>query len=132
MKEAGRTRAQNNANFKRTMQACKEASSDVRARVRATLDEERRESDVAIAKQIGETLTARLPRTFQEQDIDRLWREEQYVAKLPPLAIEVSDGVARLAYSNSWQQNHSRGDIKRHFQWAVYRHHPNVDVEWLT
>jgi hypothetical protein len=132
MKEMGKQRAQDNADFKRIMEACQQASADVRARVRADLDEQRRESDVGIAEVIGTLVTARLHPSLQKQDIDSLWRQEQHITSLPPLAIEVNNGVVKLAYYNGLQQNHSREDVRRHFQWAVCRHYPDAHVEWLS
>jgi hypothetical protein len=132
MKEMGRRHAQDNADFKRIMEACQGASHEVRGRVRAELNEEHRESEVGVAELIGVPVSARVHPRLQKQEIDGLWREEQYLTALPPLAIQVSNGVVKVAYHNSWHQNHSREDIRRHFEWAVCRRHPDMRVEWLS
>jgi hypothetical protein len=131
MREAGRRRREENANFKKIVQACREAGHGVAARIREFLDEERWQSDASLAALIGERIRVRLPANLQQIDIERLWRFEKYVVSLPVIAVEARNGLVNLAYFNHHGQDHPAEEIKRHFESAVHRSHPDINVEWL-
>lgn len=131
MREFGRRRREENAHFKSIVQACRDAGGVVEERVRELLDEERWQSDAQLAAMIGERISARLPANLQKDDIERMWRFEQYFFSLPVLAVEVTDGLVNLAYRNGLGQNYSVEDIKRLFEAAIHRPHPEAKVEWV-
>ena len=70
----------------------------VAERVPEFLDEGKWKSDAALAAMIGERISARVPASLQKGDIKRLWQFEQYLLRLPVLAVEVTDGLLSLAY----------------------------------
>jgi hypothetical protein len=135
MKESGRKRAEDNANFTRLLYACQEAGPTATERLRELLDEERRAMDQSFAatraELSGASLTAQLTVNLTREDIERAWRFEQYATELPVIAVEAKDGVLKLAYYTRTGQELTVDDIKRHFQSAIKRRHPDAQVEWL-
>ena len=132
MKENGKRRSEENASYQKIVLACREAGYDVAEKVRQFLDEQRRESEASLAEICGERVIAKLPPNLQQFDIERLWRFEEYVVSLPTIAVEIKHGLLNLAYRNHTGQNHSAEDIRRHFESAVHRQHPDIQVEWVA
>jgi hypothetical protein len=60
-----------------------------------------------------------------------MWRFEQYAASLPALAVYTRNGLVSLAFRSPSGLNHSMEEIKRHFESAIHRKHPETKVEWL-
>lgn len=135
MKESGRNRAQDNANFTRLLYACREAGPTATERLRELLEEEKQAMDRSFAatraELSGASLTAKLSVNLTQQDIESAWRFEQYATNLPVIAVDAKDGVLKLAYHTQTGQELTVDDIKRHFESAIRRHHPDAQIEWL-
>jgi hypothetical protein len=135
MSEMGRRKAEDNTNFKKIVQACREAGPFVTERLRELLEEEKRASEESFAAQRAELsgawVTAKLPANLTQREIERAWRFEQYVTTLPVIAVSACDGVVNFAYFTFTGQEHTAEGIKRHFESAIHRAHPEINVEWL-
>jgi tetratricopeptide (TPR) repeat protein len=114
----------------RLVHACREAGDIVTGRLRGILIEQRRQLDVAFA-QYEKPISARLSVSINASALDGLWRREQYMMSLPPLWIAVQGQLVHLRFLNAPFQCHTVDDIRRHFESAIHREHPDLSVEWL-
>jgi hypothetical protein len=115
----------------RLVLACREAGDVVTGRLCSILNEKTRRLDVTFARHLGKPFSARLSVFIDASAVDGSWRREQYMTSLPPLWIEVQGQVVHLRFLNAPLQCHAVDDIRRHFESAMRREHPDVSVEWL-
>jgi hypothetical protein len=128
---ANKLRKEENAAFRKVVQAYREAGPAVAARVRLFLEQEHWQCESLLAAMIGTGMKARLSATLPADEIERMWQNERYAVSLSALAVEAQDGQINLAYRNHVGQTHSVKKIKRHFESAIQKEHPEIKVEWL-
>lgn len=131
MRETVRRRRQDDAELAKLVQACDRAGWAVKGRLRNALNEEKRRTDIAFARELGTALTARLSLVLTPEQLDRVWRTEQHRSQLPPLALEAASGRVCLRFCNEFYQNHSAAEIRSHFETAVRTECPDLTVEWI-
>jgi hypothetical protein len=117
--------------LERLVLACREAGDIVTGRLCNILNEKRRQFDVTFARYLEKPFSARLSVSIDAVALDGLWRREQNTTSLPPLWIEVQGQVVHLRFLNAPLQCHTVDDIRRHFESAIRREHPDVSVKWL-
>jgi len=124
-------RRDEDAEFAKLVQACKEARGQAVGRLRAFLNEQKSAWEIHLAKEWGTRVMAKLSTQLPEAELERLWCREQHRNRLPDVAIETQGMHTCLAYTNAFDQDFSAEDIKRHFESAVRREHPNLTVQWI-
>lgn len=126
-----RLRSEEAANYERIVRACNDAGHVVTNRVREFLNRQIWQRDQALAKKLGRRLIPKLPETLQPSQIEALWQMQQYVVNLPAIAVEVRGGLFRISYFDDAGQDHPPEEIKRHFESAIHRTYPGMQIKWL-
>lgn len=132
MREHGSRRREEGIQFRRLVQACKEAGWGVASRLREFLNDQHRLENLEMARLLTPSLTAKLPVRLNETTLDRLWRFEQYMVSLPEVAFQVVGDHVHLAFLSSPFLENQADEIKRHFEAALRRDYPTLSVSWAA